>query len=111
MRKLLKPFAVAVLCVSGLVGCGGTEEPQLEDALASTEQELYMCADNGTMAGACPTGYTCVGNNDTCRKKCSPSHTCSTGEKCCLGYMYPDGSLMEPYCLPTQQTCYMPWAD
>ncbi len=111
MRKLLKPFAVAVLCVSGLVGCGGTEAPQPEASLTSTEQELWMCLDNGTMAGTCPRGYTCVRNSTTCRKISYDPAGCATGELWCLGYQYPDGSQMQPYCVPEYVGCYRPWEE
>ena len=108
MRKMLNLLAVAALCVSGLVGCGGTVEPESGDSLVSTGQELRACYDDGTMAGACPSTETCV--NGTCRPRCSTNDTCGSGLKCCLGYMYQDGSFMRPYCISTSSTCYTPWA-
>ena len=107
MRKMLNLLAVAALCVSGLVACGGTVEPESVDSLASTQQELKACLQNGTMAGACSSSESCV--NGTCRPRCSSSDTCGTGLKCCLGYMYPDGSFMQPYCISTSSACYTPW--
>jgi hypothetical protein len=106
MRKMLNLVAVAALCVSGLVGCGGTIEPESADSLASTEQELKACLDNGTMAGACSSTESCV--DGTCRPRCSSSGTCGSGQKCCPGHMYSDGSFMYPYCISTTSTCYTP---
>lgn len=106
MRGVLKSLAVAALFVSGLVGCGGALEAESEAPLASTDQELRACLYNGTQAGTCPSTESCV--NGTCRPKCSSSGTCASGQKCCPGYMYSDGSLMYPYCISTSTTCYTP---
>lgn len=106
MRGVLKSLAVAALFVFGLVGCGGTLEAESEAQLESTEQELRACLYNGTQAGSCPSTESCV--NGTCRPKCSSSGTCASGQKCCPGYMYSDGSLMYPYCISTSTTCYTP---
>jgi len=108
MKKLLKLLGVAALCVSGLVGCGGTIEERPDEAPTTTAQGAYRgCVDDGTMAGACPTGYSCV--NGTCYPRCSSSDTCPIGQKCCLGYMYVDESKMYPYCTSTSSLCYQPW--
>ncbi len=109
MRMMLKSLAVAVLLASGLAGCGDTEAQEAQEpevSLADTEQELRACLYNGTQAGACPSSESCV--NGTCRPKCSSSGTCGSGQKCCPGYMYSDGSLMYPYCISTTSTCYTP---
>jgi hypothetical protein len=103
---MLKSLAVAALLISGLAGCGGTVEVESEAPLASSEQELRACLYDGTQAGACPSSESCV--NGTCRPKCSSSGTCGSGQKCCPGYMYSDGSLMYPYCISTTSTCYNP---
>ncbi|HZI13056.1 MAG TPA: hypothetical protein VE153_21920 [Myxococcus sp.] len=106
MRSMLKSLAVAVLLTSGLAGCGPTEEPESESSLADTEQSLRACLYNGTQAGSCPSTESCV--NGTCRPKCSSSGTCASGQKCCPGYMYSDGSLMYPYCISSTSACYNP---
>jgi hypothetical protein len=106
MRKLLSVLAVAVLCVSGAVGCGAAVEPETGDSLVSEGQELKACLNDGTMAGACAYPDTCVGG--TCRRQCSNTGTCASGQQCCLGYVYSDGSVMSPYCLSTTQECYLP---
>lgn len=103
MRKMWNMLAVAVLCVSGAVGCGGVVEPEPQDSLASEEQELRACLNDGTMAGACGGTETCV--KGTCRTKCSSSYTCASGQKCCQGTVYSDGSVTEPYCLPSTGSC------
>lgn len=107
MRMLLKSLAVAALSVAGLAGCGGNLEPEAEEPLATAEQSLYRCLYDGTMAGACPEGLTCV--SGTCRTVCfGGSSSCSLGQKCCPGYQYSDGSLMNPYCISQSTPCYLP---
>jgi hypothetical protein len=108
MRKMLNVVAAA-LCIFGAVGCGGTIDLESEESLASTEQPLSACINDGSMAGKCTRSTeTCVART-TCRPKCSyPSLTCGSGQKCCWGYVYPDGSAMAPYCLSTSSTCWSP---
>ncbi|MCP3101111.1 hypothetical protein LZ198_19740 [Myxococcus sp. K15C18031901] len=108
MQKPLRLWMAMLLCVSGIIACGGTTEPEspLEDASGTTSQQALACVNDGTMAGACSSSNTCVGG--TCRPRCSSSGTCSSGQRCCPGYMYSDGSLMHPYCIATSQGCYNP---
>jgi hypothetical protein len=109
MLKLQTLFVVALLCVSGFAGCGGTDAPSSNEPLASLEQGLEMCIDEGTTAGRCRTGYTCVPDTFECRKRCgSYQPACATGETCCLGQEFVDGSIMYPYCLRETESlhCY-----
>jgi hypothetical protein len=61
MQKILNLATVATLCISGLFGCGGTIELESEEAVASIDQSLWACLDDGSMSGGrCPGTQTCV---------------------------------------------------
>ena len=106
MQRVLNVFVVGALCLFGAVGCGGTLEEQTEGDISSTQQGLNACLGDGTQSGACPSGYSCV--SGACRVQCSSTGTCGTGQKCCLGYVYPDGSVMYPYCISSTSVCWLP---